>query len=106
MSLIQLPERCLHFGKQGVADNDVARRMGLQGHGDDRLVWRQGCCGTDGGRQRHVAARSAQAVRSHREGVQDGALDEAILNQNVKRILEMILQTPTSRDINTPTSLI
>ena len=28
------------------------------------------------------------------EGVQDGALDEAILNQNVKRILEMILQTP------------
>lgn len=40
------------------------------------------------------------------KGVQDGALDEAILNQNVKRILEMILQTPTSRDINTPTSLI
>ena len=28
------------------------------------------------------------------KGVQDGALDEAILNQNVKRILEMILQTP------------
>ena len=63
-----LPERCLHFGKQGVADNHVARRMGLQRHGDDRLVWRQGCRGTDGGRQRHVAARSAQAVRSHREG--------------------------------------
>ena len=28
------------------------------------------------------------------KGVQDGALDEAILNQNVKRILEMILQIP------------
>ena len=28
------------------------------------------------------------------KGVQDGALDEAIRNQNVKRILEMILQTP------------
>lgn len=28
------------------------------------------------------------------KGVQDGALDEAVLNQNVKRILEMILQTP------------
>lgn len=28
------------------------------------------------------------------KGVQDGALDEAILNQNVKRILGMILQTP------------
>ena len=28
------------------------------------------------------------------KGVQDGALDEAILNQNVKRILEMILQPP------------
>ena len=40
------------------------------------------------------------------KGVQDGALDEAILNQNVKRILEMILQTPISRDINIPTSLI
>lgn len=28
------------------------------------------------------------------KGVQDGVLDEAILNRNVKRILEMILQTP------------
>ncbi len=28
------------------------------------------------------------------KGVQDGKLDEAILNQNVKRILELILQTP------------
>ena len=28
------------------------------------------------------------------KGVQDGALDEAILNQNVKRILEMILRLP------------
>lgn len=28
------------------------------------------------------------------KGVQDGVLDEAVLNRNVKRILEMILQTP------------
>ncbi|MDO4164377.1 MAG: glycoside hydrolase family 3 C-terminal domain-containing protein [Bacteroides sp.] len=30
-------------------------------------------------------------------GVQDGILDEAILNRNVKRILELILQTPRFR---------
>lgn len=34
------------------------------------------------------------------KGVQDGVLEEAVLNRNVKRILEMILQTPRFKGYN------
>ena len=48
--IIQLPQRSLYIREQGPAHDRSSRRLGLQGHGDDRLVRWKGRMRPDGSR--------------------------------------------------------
>lgn len=74
--------------------------MGIQRSGNVRLECRDGCRYFHEGWNDMLQPGQERQYKAILEAVQNGTLDEAILNRNVKRILELVVKCHTLRTIN------